>query len=99
MTTADANTPTCPLRCDHRHDIEIGVWFDYFVQNREMEAAQCIILAHHPVVSHRSMTRPPPKLKAIKVVDTSYDSAITTVLQQSWDDFLVQCLDFKKNRE
>ena len=80
------------------HDIEIGDWYDYFVRNNDLESSQCIILAHHPAQSHRGMTRPPPKLKSVKVVDTSYDTAITTVLQQNFDDFLVECHDKKNGR-
>lgn len=80
------------------HAEDIGAWYDFFVErNEDIDAGQCLVLAHHPEPMGRSMSRPPPKLKNLKSVDTTYnDSSVITVLHQNFDDFLSACLDRKE---
>jgi len=75
------------------NDIEIGDWFDYFVKNNDLRNNQVLVFAHHS--EQRNLARAPPKLSEVKVVDTSFDSAVTTILHQNFDDFLVHCVDAK----
>lgn len=83
------------------NDVEIGNWYDHFVKMNDLDPkTQCLVFAHHPMDGSGSAAKAPPKFSqaGVPFVDTSYDSAATTVIQQNFDDFLVSCWDKKTRR-
>lgn len=69
-------------------------WYDFFCKD-ELEPSQCMIVAHVPNTTPRP-ARPPAKLKDLHLINTCYDPAVSTVVQQNFIDFLVRCAEARE---